>query len=115
MADLPPERVQQSHPFQHIGVDHFGPFTVVCGRRRLKRWVQIHVCCTMRGVHLEVTNDQTSDQFICALVRFSSRRGHPDSGFSDNARNILGATAELRECELWDRKVLEYAAQKGMK
>ena len=115
MADLPPERVRVSFPFEHVGVDFFGHFWVKAGRRRIKRYALIAVCCSSRAVHLEMVNDLTSDAFICGLSRFFSRRAHPVTVFSDNARTILGATAELRECTLFEEKIIEYTAQKGIR
>ena len=59
MADLPPERVQYCAPFDHVGIDVFGPYYVhdgVSTRRTSatkKVFVLIVNCMASRAIHLE--------------------------------------------------------------
>ena len=98
MADLPQARAAfWEPPFSNCGVDLFGPIIIKQGRKRIKRWVVLFTCLTVRCVHLEVVDSCDIDAFINALRRFVNRRGCPTSVFSDNGSNFKGATSELRE------------------
>ena len=98
MADLPLCRAAVDQPpFDHTGVDLFGPVTVKQGRKRLKRWVVLFTCMTVRCVHLEVVESCETDSFINSTRRFVNRRGCPSNVYSDNGTNFRGATAELHE------------------
>ncbi|XP_039304360.1 uncharacterized protein LOC120357592 [Solenopsis invicta] len=100
MGDLPDVRINPSRPFQHTGVDYAGPFHVLPivgrGQRTHKAYVVVFVCLATRAIHLELANDYTSDGFLAAFRRFTSRRGLPVSLFSDNGTNFQGAEKELR-------------------
>ena len=50
-----------------------------------------------RAIHIEVVNDLTTDAFICALLRFISRRGPVQELNSDNGSNLVGADSELKD------------------
>jgi len=52
---------------------------------------------SIKAVHLEVVSDLTSDGFLAALRRFIARRGMPESIYSDNGTNFVGANNQLRE------------------
>ena len=67
------------------------------GRKRLKRWVVIFTCLTVRCVHLEVVETAETDSFINSMRRFTNRRGCPETMYSDNGSNFRGATTELKE------------------
>ena len=98
MADLPPCRAAVDlPPFCNCGVDLFGPIEVKQGRKRLKRWVVLFTCLTIRCIHLEVVENCETDAFINSLRRFVNRRGCPTKMFSDNGTNFRGASAELKE------------------
>ena len=98
MADLPPCRAAiDEPPFSHCGVDLFGPVTTKHGRQRLKRWVCLFTCMTVRCIHLEVVENCETDTFINALRRFVNRRGSPTDMYSDNGTNFKGASQELEE------------------
>ncbi|XP_065180039.1 uncharacterized protein LOC135810477 [Sycon ciliatum] len=85
MPQLPAERVQQSHPFQYIGLDYLGPFSVNISSTTQKVWVCLFTCMATRAVHLEVVMGLTTAQFVNCLKRFIARRGRPDKIISDNA------------------------------
>ena len=98
MADLPAGRVAYDQPpFSHCGVDLFGPLQIKQGRKRLKRWVVLFTCLTVRCVHLEVVENADTDAFINALRRFVNRRACPKVLYSDNGTNFKGASSELKE------------------
>ena len=96
MADLPTLRCQpDAGPFSSVGVDIFGPFYVTVGRSQVKRYGCIFSCFTSRAVHVEKIDDLSADAFINCLIRFISRRGHPQLVRSDNGTNLVGARNEL--------------------
>ena len=98
MAELPAGRVAYGEPpFTNCGVDLFGPVTIKQGRKRLKRWVVLYTCLTVRCIHLEVVENADTDSFISALRRFVNRRGRPTDMYSDCGTNFVGATTELKD------------------
>ena len=98
MADLPVCRAAiDQPPFHHCGVDLFGPINIKQLRKRLKRWVVLFTCLTIRCVHLEIVEACDTSAFINAVRRFVNRRGSPSHMYSDNGTNFKGATTELKE------------------
>ncbi|XP_058840265.1 uncharacterized protein LOC131695765 [Topomyia yanbarensis] len=100
MADLPAERVTPCSPFQRVGVDYCGPFSVVYPHRRcrpVKCFVAVYICLTTKAIHLEIAADLTTQAFLASLKRFSARRGKPELIMCDNAKNFVGAKRELDE------------------
>jgi len=78
MAPLPKRRLEAFCPaFTNAGLDLFGPFHVVIGRRREKRYGL--TCLSTRAVHLEVVFSLSADSFLMALRRFIADRGRPKS------------------------------------
>lgn len=49
------------------------------------------ICFCTRAIHIELVSDLTSENFLEALQRFTSRRGRPACLYSDNGRNLVGA------------------------
>lgn len=100
MADLPTERVTPSAPFSHVGVDVFGPWTIVTRKTRggaanSKRWAVIFTCMAIRAIHIEVVEEMSSSSFINALTRFTSLRGPVVEFYSDKGTNFVGTVNEL--------------------
>lgn len=80
MSNLPPNRLTMDPPFTHVGLDVFGPWSVVTrqtrgGAAESKRWAVIFACLSTRAVHLEVIDSMTTSSFINALRRFLSIQG----------------------------------------
>lgn len=98
MANLPKERLQPfAPPFTNSGLDYFGPFIVVIGRRREKRYGCLFTCLTTRAVHLEMAYKLDANSFIMAFRRFIAIRGTPKVVFSDNGTNLAAGEKEMRE------------------
>lgn len=100
MADLPSDRVTPEPPFTSVGLDVFGPWTIVSRRTRgcsplNKRWAVIFSCMTTRAVHIELIETLSTDSFINALRRFFSIRGPAKLLRSDRGTNFVGACKEL--------------------
>lgn len=100
MGQLPSERVIPSRPFLNTGVDYAGPFLIKTwkGRnaRTYKGYVALFVCFSTSAIHLELVTDYTTDAFLAAYKRFSSRRGLCATLISDCGSNLKGADAELQ-------------------
>ena len=102
MSNLPEAHLAINQPpFTNTGIDYFGPFTVKQGRRTRStdgtstRYGAIFTCLSTRAVHIELVGNLSTNNFILALRRFISRRGHPKNIFSDNETNFTGAQREL--------------------
>jgi len=101
MGNLPKTRVRSSVPFTNTGIDFCGPFFIkerkYRNRTRIKTYVCVFVCMTIKAIHLEVVSDLSTDGFIAALRRFIARRGIPEHIYSDNGTNFVGANNKLKE------------------
>ncbi|KIH52114.1 integrase core domain protein, partial [Ancylostoma duodenale] len=97
LADLPSRRVTRGRPFQHVGIDYFGPLTVKSEGVNEKAYGIIITCTTTRLLHLECVSDMSTVQLIDALRRFFARRGIPDTITSDNAPYFLLGNQILRD------------------
>lgn len=100
MADLPEERLNTSPPFSYVGLDVFGPFTVIARRTRgghahSKRWAVLFSCMSTRAVHIEVIETMDTSSCINALRRFFAIRGPAKQLRSDCGTNFVGAIKEL--------------------
>ncbi|KAJ8356530.1 hypothetical protein SKAU_G00193240 [Synaphobranchus kaupii] len=59
MADLPADRLTPEPPFTSVGLDVFGPWTIMTRRTRegsadSKRWAVLFTCMSTRAVHIEL-------------------------------------------------------------
>ena len=109
MAPLPAVRTSSDedglvYPFAAVGIDYFGPLFVKLGPRTrsknpalAKRYGCIFTCLRYRAVHIEVSEDLSTDSFISAILRFVGRRGPPRVIYSDNGSNFKGAEVEVIE------------------
>ena len=101
MADLPTDRVEPSPPFTNVGVDAFGPWTIVSRRTRggyanSKRWAIMFTCLVTRAVHMELVEEMSSSAFINTVIRFTSVRGKVKIFRSDRGTNFVGAVDDLK-------------------
>ena len=101
MSNLPKARLAINQPpFTNTGIDYFVPLTVKQGRcsrstdETSKRYGAIFTCLSIRAVHIELAGNLSTDNFILALRRSISRRGHPKNIFSNNETNFTGAQRE---------------------
>lgn len=103
-------------PFTYVGIDYFGPLMVKSGRSCVKRYGCLFSCLTTRAVHIEIAHSLTTDSFISAYQRFTSRRGHPEKLFSDNGTNLVSGDKELKKSlEEWNQsKIGRYLVQRNI-
>ncbi|XP_061742416.1 uncharacterized protein LOC133542373 [Nerophis ophidion] len=100
MANLPPERLKSCPPFTYVGVDVFGPCSVLTRRTRggqaeSKRWAMMFTCLSSRAVHIELIESVDTTSCINALRRFFALRGPANQLHSDCGTNFTGACKEL--------------------
>ena len=79
---LPDFRSKFSQPFEHVGMDHAGPFYL---KDRGKVYVLLFTCACTRAVHLELVSSLNTLDTAFAFRRFQARRSHPVAVYSDNA------------------------------
>ncbi|XP_077292238.1 uncharacterized protein LOC143915452 [Arctopsyche grandis] len=125
MGLLPLERTTANFLFSHVGIDFAGPFPVKSGCNKnskiIKGYVCVFVCFSSKAVHLELVGDLTSSNFLNCLRRFVARRGRPNTIYSDNATNFVGASRELVNLVklIYERpheeKLLRYVASEGIR
>ena len=100
IGQLPIERVTPGAVFDKVGIDFAGPIQVKYAHVRkpviVKAYVCLFVSLSVKAVHLEPVSDLTTEAFIAALRRFTSRRGKPSLILSDHGTNFVGATRELK-------------------
>lgn len=100
MSDLPEDRCQPAPPFSYVGIDTFGPWSVMFRRTRggsanQKRWALLFTCLVTRAIHIEVIEELTSSAFINALRRMVAIRGPVVQFRSDRGTNFVGGTDDL--------------------
>ena len=120
MSDLPTCRVTPSPPFTYVGVDTFGPWSIVTRKTRggavnSKRWAIMFSCLSSRAVHIEVIEDMSASCFVNALRRFIAIRGPVKEFYSDRGTNFVGAVAELgmNQVNIEDDKVKSLLYKQG--
>ena len=115
MSSLPEDRFQEAPPFTYSAVDMFGPFLIKERRSELKRYCALFTCMASRAVNIEVTSTLSTDSFIMALRRFSSRRGEVRQLRSDNGTNFTGANIELHKAiqEMDQHKISNFLLKNG--
>ncbi|XP_025191141.1 uncharacterized protein LOC112591512 [Melanaphis sacchari] len=99
MGNLPKQRIEPSRPFSVCGIDFAGPFMIKGSLRRnapiTKGYLCVFVCFATKAIHLEFVCDLSTQAFLNALKRFTSRRGLCSDIYSDNATNFVGANRRL--------------------
>ncbi|GFW99409.1 integrase catalytic domain-containing protein [Trichonephila clavipes] len=104
---LPEDRVREAQIFEITVVDLCGPLFL---RDRTKSWIVLFTCAVFRAVHMELVTSLSTESFILALRRFISRRGRPFIIYSDNGKNLVGTSNELKNID-W-KKVKDYGSLK---
>ena len=102
MSNLPEGHLPINQPpFTNKRIHYFGTLTVKQGKctrstdGTSKRYGASFSYLSTRTVHIELVGNLLTDNFILALHRFISRRGHPKNIFSDNGTNFIDAQGKL--------------------
>ncbi|XP_047675241.1 uncharacterized protein LOC125145656 [Tachysurus fulvidraco] len=119
MADLPADRLSTDSPFTYVGLDVFGPWSVITRRTRggqsnSKRWAVIFTCMSTQAIHIEIAESLDASSFINALRRFFAIRGPVKQLRSDCGTNFIGACKELQAGSKHANKPVEnYLSEQG--
>ena len=101
MGQLPEKRITPDIVFSNVGVDYADPMYIKHGATRrpciVKAYVAVFVSLTVKAVHLEAVSDLTAEAFQACLRRFVTRRGKPESIWSDHGTNFVGANHILKD------------------
>ncbi|XP_028408802.1 uncharacterized protein LOC114531378 [Dendronephthya gigantea] len=87
------ERVHVTHPFTNVGLDFMGPLYLKVKDKEKpsqthKAYVCIFVCEDTRAVHLELTNNMTTEEFLQAFRRMKIKlSGFDPKGAQDRLAN----------------------------
>jgi len=100
MSDLPAGE-STTRAFIHTGVDYADPIAAWTapdrGHKSHKTYIALFIYLTTKALHLELVSDYSSATFITAYQCFVSRRGLPQSMYSDNGTTFHGANRELSD------------------
>lgn len=102
MAPLPEFRLKPAPIFHTTAVDLFGPINVVDTVKRrtsTKVWGVLFCCTVTTAVHLEVTENYSTESFMQALKRFMNLRNTPSVMISDPGTQLMSAATKLGK---WD-------------
>ena len=95
-ASLPKDRVQNHYAFQTTGVDLAGPLMLKGGK---KAWVVLYTCALYRGVHLDIVDSLSAEEFLDSLEKFTCLVGRTSHIYSDNGTNFVGAHSLLKKID----------------
>ena len=100
MGELPEDRLTATPPFTTVGMDVFGPWSVVSRKTRggtsdSKRWAVIFACLYSGAIHLEVIESLDASAFISAYRRLVAIRGPVARLRCDRGTNFVGAKNDL--------------------
>ena len=84
-------------PFKSTGIDYFGPLYIKTRQGQQKVWICLFTCLVTRAIHLEVTTDMSTQQFLLCLRRFIAIRGTPVEILSDNASQFKAASDMMKQ------------------
>ena len=105
MSALSPEKTTFTRPFTQTGIDFAGPFDIKSyvghGYTITKGYILVFVCFETRAIHLEATNDISTECFLVTFIRLFSRRGCPSHLYSDNGTTFVVATNFLNKDKTW--------------
>ena len=99
MSDLPCEWLPGEHHsvFVTTGNNVIGSFPVSQGCRHATRHVLLFTCLMVREVHLEITENRSTDSTMSWIRRFISRRGKPKNFISDNGKSFVSSCSDPKK------------------
>ena len=118
-SPLPIDRLKPAPAWCSIAIDYFGPMEIkgeVNKRSRGKCFGVLFNSLEMRGVHIDIAADCTTDSFLMALRRFTSIRGWPSKVLSDNGSQLVKASKKLQDIVKgldWET-IQKFGAQRGI-
>jgi Family of unknown function (DUF5641) len=107
IAPLPEYRLGPQPVFSTTAVDLFGPLEykdMVRKRITGKGWGVVFVCTASSAIHLELTENYSTDSFLQALRRFMCLHGTPHTLISDRGEQLVAAAHQV---ENWDVSAIQ--------
>ena len=92
---LPSSRVNDEPPFSNTSIDFAGPLFTKGKDETVKSYVCLFTCASTRAVRLELLKDLSTNTFLAAFRRFTSRKGMPRRILTDNAKTFKVAAKEI--------------------
>ena len=106
MVQLPSFRFKAyCPPFTSVAMNFFGPVKIKKTRNIAISGCVLVIACNMtRIIHLEITETQSTDNFLLAWRRFVTKRGiHPLHVYTDQGKTFVGAQKYIKEwLSRWD-------------
>ena len=118
LPHLPSWRTSDDPPFSYTGLDFAGPLNVKeesnHNQRSIRKlYIALFTCASTRAIHLELLPSLSTEGFLQAFRRFSSRRGLPRILISDNAKTFKAASKELSKIKR-SYEIHQHLANKGV-
>ena len=97
MANLPkPHLAPFTPPCYYTACDYFDPYKVKISRKKTaNNYGVIFTCLNTRAVHLELTVDYSTMEFMQTLQRFFAIRSQPAMMLRENGSQLVSAECEL--------------------
>ena len=90
LPHLPSWRTSDDPPFSYTGLDFAGRKESKYNQRSIRKsYIALFTCASTRAIHLEQLPSLSTEGFLQAFRRFSSRRGLPRILISDNAKTLI--------------------------
>ncbi len=96
LAALPEDRVKNASAFEVTGIDLAGPLML---KTKKKVYIVLFTCAIYRGIHLELTESLSTEDFLLAFVRFCKRKRRPSIVYTDNGTNFVGAVNLFKQID----------------
>ncbi|XP_068201724.1 uncharacterized protein [Palaemon carinicauda] len=98
---LPEFRAQRKQPFSVTGVDYTGTLWIKEGKQNSEKvYIILFTCPITRGIHLELVRNQSTDSFLMAFRKFSSRIGSTSLMLRDNATTFVTASEYMKTMQI---------------
>ena len=81
VGDLPLDCTSGSRQFQVIGID-LSLIYIKKGKQEEKTCILVYSCSLTRAVYMDLMRDQSPEEFLISLPRFTARRGRPEKFYS---------------------------------
>ena len=85
VTDFVADKVNLVRPYYHTGIDFTGHLFVTFGDLRVKVYMLVFTCLSVRAVHIELLPDMSANSVLFAIIRFCNIYCIPHSIYSDNA------------------------------
>ena len=114
-GDLLLDHASGSRQFQVIGIDFAGPLIYIKkGELEGKAYILVYSCSLSRAVYMDLMRDQSLEEFLTSLQRFTARSERPENVYSDNFSTFVAAPKWLKGI-LREEKIYEFPAKHHIK